>query len=725
MYINKEKSKLLIEETIDVLRNKDVKSTQYERIWLIDKLNNRYKDMPHALRQGYYSTYILENVSCPVEEYDILLGRVVDRKLTDEEEEKLKQISENGYNEKAGFMWDWGHMTFDWENIVKIGISGYIKKAQERLERAIAEGADAASLNFLQGMILVYKAYRRYILRYAEAANKKGLTEAAKICLKIADNPPETFVEAIQFVLFVTHIYSVYSASGNATLSMGRIDDYLYPFYERDIASGAITREEAGYVIDDFNSKCAMILGRGEHQMSGGTEHDTGWFRNPMYDSPTYAIIGGLSNHRPGDGNDLTKLFLERIQPRFENPVYVLRRTNNIPDDVWEIACDKLRTNSTLLVYNDETVIPALERAGMKHEDAINYTLHGCNWIDFQGKGKGEMSNDGIIPRYLMNVLWDDNGDPINDYSSIDEVYDALGDAWRADIKGVYENYRNRFVRNPAPLPGGLFVWDCFMDGTIDNMNNMTNIAEYPSVYLQVRNIGTAADIMSGLENVVFKKKAVSFVELGKILKADFVGYEDIYKLCKNSPKYGEDNDIADGHANRIMTLLTDINYEESFNKETGKQDVFSTNVTITDMWYRGEGERLGASPDGRHKGEPLSENLSPTCGSSESVTALLNSVTKLPMDRICSGALNVRMPKNLVTGDDGLQRVKILLATYFENGGMQVQLSVADTAELRDAQKNPENYKDLMVRITGYSSVFVDMCTSAQNEIIRRDEVC
>jgi len=137
------------------------------------------------------------------------------------------------------------------------------------------------------------------------------------------------------------------------------------------------------------------------------------------------------------------------------------------------------------------------------------------------------------------------------------------------------------------------------------------------------------------------------------------------------------------------------------------------------------QGEVTMALPDGRLKGKPLSENLSPTTGYTESVTALLNSVSKLPMDRFASGALNVRMPKNLVAGDDGLERCKILFSTYFENGGMQLQLSVADTEELKDAQLHPEKYPDLMVRITGYSAVFIDMCRSAQDEIIRRDEVC
>jgi len=134
-------------------------------------------------------------------------------------------------------------------------------------------------------------------------------------------------------------------------------------------------------------------------------------------------------------------------------------------------------------------------------------------------------------------------------------------------------------------------------------------------------------------------------------------------------------------------------------------------------------GRDLGATPDGRPAGVPVSENLSPSEGSTESVTALLNSVAKLPFDRISSGAFNVRMPKNLVSGDAGLARLKVLLDTYFANGGMQFQLSVADTSELKDAQLHPEKYPDLMVRITGYSAVFIDMCKKAQDEIIRREE--
>ena len=726
-YTLKEKSNLLIDEAIELGRNKPVKSTQIERLQLIFDGNcDKFKSMPQPVRLAYGLNYILENVSCPVEEYDILLSRVVDRTLTDEEETWLAEASKRKENGDEFFLVDWGHVTFEWDNIIKRGISGLINHAEDRLQRALAEGtAEADNIIWLEAFIHVYKAYRRYILRYADAADAKGLHDAATVCRNIAYNPPKTFVEGIQLVLFITHIYSVYSCNANATLSMGRVDDYLYPFYERDIANGVLTREEAGYIIDDFNVKSTIILGRGEHQMSGGSTFDTGWFRNPMYDSPTYAIIGGLSNHRDGCGNDLTKLFLERIHPRFENPVYVLRRTDDIADDMWTVACDKLRANSTLVVYNDNTVIPALERAGFKHEDAVDYTFHGCNWIDFNGKGKGTRGINGIMPKIIMGVLWDKDGNPIKNYNSIDEVYDSIGASWRNIVNSEFGGYRAQFRKNPPKAISFMYIANCFLQNTIEQMNDNAYTGEYNSVYCQIRNVGTAADIMTGLDEIVFKKKLLTMEEFGQILKNNFEGREDVLKICKNLPKYGQDNDVADAHAIRLMNLFTDITYEESINKATGEVDVCVTNVTITDMWHRGEGNGLGATPDGRLKGKPLSENLSPTTGYTESVTALLNSVAKLPMDRFASGALNVRMPKNLVAGDDGLERCKILFSTYFENGGMQLQLSVADTEELRDAQLHPEKYPDLMVRITGYSAVFIDMCRSAQDEIIRRDEVC
>jgi len=171
------------------------------------------------------------------------------------------------------------------------------------------------------------------------------------------------------------------------------------------------------------------------------------------------------------------------------------------------------------------------------------------------------------------------------------------------------------------------------------------------------------------------------------------------------------------------MNMLLDVVAEEAVN-ENGDRDVISLNITTTDMWHVGEGASLMATPDGRLSGAPLSENLSPTVGVNESVTALLKSVSKLPYSRLNAGAFNLRLSKSIVRGEDGVERLAQLLLAFFKAGGMQFQLSIADTEELREAQKCPEKYADLLVRITGYSARFTDMTESAQNEIIRREEL-
>ncbi len=724
-YSYKEKSRLILEETIDILRNKPVKSTYVERLLAAGKAYDLYHELPQPLYFGYGVRFMIENVSCPVMVHDILLGRAAEWVPNDEEEAKLIEIRKL-YDEKKFFMVETGHITFDWETILKIGISGYIQKAEEKLGKCIAEGADKDTLLFLQGMILVYKSFRRYMIRYSEAAEKIGLTEAAEVSRNIADHPPKTFREGIQLILYVTHMFSIYVAKHNATLTCGRIDDLLCSLYEKDLATGCIDRETAGYIIDDFNCKCAIVLGRGEHQMSHNDEEtQTGWFRNPMYDSPTYVIIGGRSNFRDHRENPLTLLFAERIHPRLENPTYVFRRTDDVDATVWDTVCDKLRKNATLLIYNDETMIPAMENAGIEPYDAVNYTIHGCNWPDIQGISKSVYRLGGPIPKAMMSAMFDENGKPTRAFRCIDDVYEAVREYWDESMKDKISMLRKQYGKNRTPVsPQVLECVDCFLRGPLETAQKNNLAVKYPQIYCALRNIGTAADMLAALETVVFGDDPVPMNVLADALKQNFEGYEVLHKRLKSAPKFGRDDEIADRHAVRMMSMLQDITDEKAVNPETGEHDLFIMNLTITDMYHIDDGANVGATPDGRMAGAPLSENLSPTEGCSESVTSLLKSVSQIPFNRISSGAFNVRMSKHFVSDEEGLTRLKALLEAYFRNGGMQLQFSAADTDELRDAQIHPEKYRDLMVRITGYSAVFVDMSPSAQNEIIRRDEL-
>lgn len=715
-----EKSKLLLQETLDVLRNKPINSTFYERLELLENELIRYRALPQPLRQGYAHAYFLENISCPVQKHDILLGRIVEIVPDKDQEKYFQEVLEKHWKERIYFTVDTGHCTFDWENLIKSGLNGYIEKCDKELQRRLQEGDNAERIIYLQGMQLVYRAYQRYIERYAIEAQKAGLVQAATACHHIAYYPPSNFYEAMQLYLFVTHIYSMCSVRGTATLSCGRMDDILAPFYERDIAEGRLTREEAGYIIDDFNCKSAMTLGRGEHQMSG--EYGTGWIRNPMYDNPTYVILGGYSNH--SRRNPLTELFLERIHPRLENPVYVFRRTKETDRGIWTKVCDKLRQNASLLVYNDETVIPAMRNAGIDAEDAVNYTMHGCNWPDIQGMNVN-ISVGNPIPARLMEVLFDQKkGKPKQNFSTMEEIYKAFEENWRQYIREKYKEERAKREREAETSCQTLYVKDCFMRGPLEKAIGSDYAVKYRIMQNLILNVGTAADILAALEQVVFGENPVSMDTLAEALSVNFKGYEDLHRRCKKAPKFGQDDERSDAHAVRIIKCMTDIVSEEAVNPKTGLRDLITTCVTATDMLHLRDGSRMGATPDGRLAGQPLSENLSPSVGSGCVATELLNSVSKLPLNRICSGALNVRMSENIRSGDKGLMYLAALLETYFNNGGMQIQLSVADTKTLQEAQMYPEKYSDLMVRITGYSAVFVDMCREAQNEIIRRDEM-
>ncbi len=726
---NREKIEKQIDEAFYLLREKPINSTFTERWFLLQDCYEEVKDLPRSLGQSRGLAYILERASLPIKEYDLLLGRYIDKIPTEEEEKRFwDYINTNPSPIHPVTMGNGGHNTMDWDTLTKIGITGYLKKAEKLLSEIESDpDAEPGLLLFRQGMVEVYRAIMRYIERYADAARDAGMTDCERTCRELLLHEPHTLREALQLVLFVFTVYMIYAGFPVACLCLGRMDEYLLPLYQSDIEKGILTREEAGYLIDDFNCKTNLHLGRGEHQMghlsSGqGDGNTTGWERNHTYDSPTYIVLGGRSNQYDHTSNPLTLLLAEHITPGFKNPVYVYRWSNDRPDDVWDVICKRIRENATILVYNDETMIAAMEHAGVEHKDAVNYTIHACNWPDVDGYVNVDLP--GIpIPKMVMNALVSD-GKLIKEYESIDEIYKAIEDNYRVVLKERFDAYRERFVYGNHPHADCLTLNDCFMRGTIESGRSMFfGGVKYPGMYNLVRSVGTAADIMAAIDKAVYKEKKYTLPQIVAALNDNFEGHTEMLAYMKNAPKYGTDNDEADSHAVRLIKTMLDVVDEQAVN-ERGERDVLSLNVTITDMGHLGEGLTLMATPDGRLSGAPISENLSPTVGYFDSITALLNSVSKLPFDRLHSGALNLRFRRDIVSGDDGLDRLKFLMDTYMKMGGMQFQISIADTEDLKKAQITPENYKDLTVRITGYSAIFIDMAKKAQDEIIRREEL-
>jgi hypothetical protein len=374
---------LRIAEALESLRHKSPLATTLERLRVSRAVWEACRETAQPRQLGQVVRGILERIETPVEAHDLLLGRIREE-IPDAAGEAWFRETLKCMGRRPPCLPDGGHETFDWERLLRLGLSGLHAEAVRRLGECRSEERD-----FLAGMVDVVAGFLSYARSYGKAARQTGLAEAAEAVEALAERPPATFREALQLVWLVGHVYATMCAV-NATLTFGRLDQWLYPFYVADLAAGRLSRAEAGDLIEDFYCKNNLVLGRGEHQMSGGGEFCTGWDRNLCYDAPQYVVLGGTRAPGRPDFSELTELFVERIVPRFENPYVVIRQHADLSPRLWRLVCAKLRDNASMMIYNDRAVIPAMERAGFAPEEAVEYTLHGCNWPDVPPAQSGQ-----------------------------------------------------------------------------------------------------------------------------------------------------------------------------------------------------------------------------------------------------------------------------------------------------------------------------------------------
>ncbi|MCC7262031.1 MAG: hypothetical protein IT369_05830 [Candidatus Latescibacteria bacterium] len=709
-----------VEEAVRILRHKDVRSTTLERLRRTWEADQAVQGLPQCLQLGEGVYHLLDTIAVPVDPADLLLGRI-EEEIPDAAGEAFFAATVAAWQGRAIPPWmpDGGHECFAWERLLEVGLSGLEVAARTELARRVAAGESQATLDYLRGAVRIYEAFRHYAQRYAAAARRVGLEAAARRCEALAEGPPSTFAEGLQLLWLVGHVYCTMLAA-NPTLTFGRLDELLLSRYRADLASGRLCREEAGDLIEDFYCKNNLILGRGEHQMSGNSAKATGWQRNLTYDAPQYIVLGGCRADGSPVANELTDLFLERVVPRFENPVVVLRYTDNLPAPTWRLAVAAMRANSSFMVYNDHRIIPAMVHCGIPAAAASTYTMHGCNWPDIPGHQREVMGYQAVLPQYFLDALGE-VGEPL---ASIDELHARFAARCREEARAQCERFRQERRTWTERGPGLLRVDDSFLAGPIDQARSwQLGGVKFPTLTCAISSLATAADCFAAVEELVFAGRQVELDGLRKALKSDFAGEELLRRRCLRAPKFGQGDERADRHAVRLLHTVLDELDRACHLGAADQVTVFR--CLETDMRHLGIGARTGATPDGRHAGQPTSENTSPYPGScTRGVTAMFNSEAKLPLDRINSGALNVRLSPRLVGGEEGLANLMALLRAYFDLGGLQLQLSMAESHELRRAQQYPEEHRDLMVRITGYSAAFVDMDKNAQDEIIRREEL-
>ncbi|MBN1882839.1 MAG: formate C-acetyltransferase/glycerol dehydratase family glycyl radical enzyme [Deltaproteobacteria bacterium] len=624
-----------------------------------------------------------------------------------------------------------GHFTMDHDMVLSIGLSGVIARAREKFDALSAQDKEGKKGILYQAMIRSMEAVIRHSHRYAEKAarmaetekdpvRKEELKKIAEICKKVPEHPAETFHEAVQAVYFI-HLMSQLESGGNS-ISLGRIDRILQPYYDRDRETGAVDYEQAVELLSLMFLKTNEIWNVLEEAFIPGGEGTEG-------KTTQNVIVGGVDE----DGNDATTELsfagldafakINTVQPNFG-----VRINKNTPHDFLTKAADYVRDGVLMHFHNDDAIIPTLIEGGHTPADARNYGVVGCLEPNAQGKTFGstfavqfngikcmEFALSGGIDNTFGYQSGLETGDPA-DFTSFEDVWDAYASQVSHFIgqmvKGM--NVLDEILAENVPSPFASAMIEGAMDKGIDVTSGG---AVYNSTGVQYMGFANVADSLYAVKKAVFEDNVLTIGELAEMLSDDWTDTEEkrAYFL-KKLPKFGNDVDEVDEMAAKVLTHFCDVlATHKNYRGGAFWPGVFSVGFHLA------MGSFTAATPDGRASGDILGNGLTPTTGNAlKGPTSVVNSITKLPLTRIFNGAnLNLRLPGKNV----GTDALSAFIRTYFEKGGLQVQFNMVDSDTLRNAQKNPDNYRDLVVRISGYSVLFTGLSDTAQDEIISRTE--
>ncbi len=566
------------------------------------------------------------------------------------------------------------------------------------------------------------KAAKRLARREAPA-RRKELERIADICARVPAHAPRDFWEALQYYWFV-HLGVVTEVNPWDAFNPGRLDQHLYPFYIEGLRNGSLTKEKARELLQ------ALWIKFNNHPAPpkvGVTAEESSTYSD-------FALIntGGLRPDGSDATNELSYLILDVVEEmRLTQPGSMVQISKKTPDRFVERAAEIVRAGfGQPSFFNTDAIVQELLRQGKTIEDARNGGASGCVETGAFGTESYILTgyfnvvkvleitlNNGIDPR-TENKIGPETGDPARFAS-----FSALLAAFRkqleyfVNIKIKDNDIIERLYADRLPVPFlSLLIDDCISKGKDYNDGG----ARYDTDYIQIVGLGTATDALTAIKYNIFDKKRITMDGMLKALRRNFQGHESFrQRLVNKTPKYGNDDDYAD----EIMKAIFQICYNAVDGRPNTKGGTYRINLlpTTVHIYF---GKMVGATPDGRKASEPLSEGVSPVQGADrKGPTAVIKSVAK--MDHIKTGGtlLNQKFTPQILADREGLDRLAHLIRTYFKLDGHHIQFNVINSDMLREAQRHPEKYRDLIVRVAGYSDYFVDLNVELQNEIIKRTE--
>ena len=613
--------------------------------------------------------------------------------------------------------WESGHILPGYHRVVAKGFGGLAKEG----EAALAKANDAQR-PYVQAMLMCNKAASAYIRRYealaagmaaecTDEANKAQLLKIAEACGHIAEGVPQSFFEAVQLIWFTHEM--LYVENDPASISLGRLDRTLYPFYEKDVAAGKLTYEEASDYIDALWIKFSANLHAYQNVTIGGIDPETGEFT----------------------ANDVTYIILQATRRlRFDQPLISLRYNDNMPDKMWAEALALVKTGTGFpAFFYDGACIKAKEKMGIAPQDAKNYALIGCVEMGTPGKeyAKTEVLriNWTMILELMLNsgrTLLQDEPFPLEEQKDLDSIgsFEEFYDWYKREMIHFGKlgmdavNLLDPAVMEFYPTP----FLSCTMEECYEKGLDVTGGGtHYNNTGVNICGMANTVDSLAAIRQVVFEEHLVTLSELAKAVRANFEGYEELQSILVNRcPKFGNDIDSVDNLMSDLVASFAAV-VETYRNPRGGKFQLGLYSVED----HAKMGLRTGASPDGRKAATSLANAISPVQGrDTVGPTAVINSLLKTDLAAATNGmVLDLKFNPAFLENPRHTEALRALIDTYCQHGGMEIQFNVIDRATLVDAQNHPEKHKDLVVRVSGFSAYFVTLMKTTQDEIIHRTE--
>lgn len=637
------------------------------------------------------------------------------------------------------------HLAVNYERILKDGLRGYEKRVKEyKATLDLTNPDNVDKYCFYNAVLIVLKAVRNFANRYSVLAKdlaekelnqerKNELLEISRICSKVPYEPAETFKEAVQSVWFIQLILQI--ESNGHSLSYGRFDQYMYPYYDRDIKNGTIKESEALELLTCLWIKTLTI------NKVRSQAHTLSSAGSPMYQNVT---IAGQTTDKKDAVNDLSFLVLKSVaQTRLTQPNLTVRYHKNINKRFLDECVEVMRLGFGMpALNNDEIIIPSFMDWQVKEEDAYNYSAIGCVETAVPGKWGYRCTGMSYInfPRMLLCTM--NNGVDLTSnkrftkgygYFTEMESYEELLKAWDKTIREItrysviVENVIDKASERDVPdILCSALTDDCIARGK--------TIKEGGAVYdfisgLQV-GIANMADCLAAIKKLVYEEKKITRQELWDAILDDFSSPKNKKiqeMLIREAPKYGNDDDYVDQLiVEAYDSYIEEIEKYPNTRYNRGPIGGIRYAGTSSISANVGQGMSTMATPDGRNAFEPLAEGCSPAHNSDKNgPTAVFKSVSKLRTNKITGGVLlNQKMTPQMLSTEENRQKLELLIKTFFNRlHGYHVQYNIVSKETLIDAQKHPEKHKDLIVRVAGYSAFFNVLSKKTQDDIIGRTE--